>query len=241
MKNQSRLVWLLGCIGFFVHFISLSGCATGPSEQRIDNIPMYGQPEIPRPDFLKKADEDFIKQATAGIGSREAASKAWFAEAERFMSQGNLDFAMRRYNQSWLLNPNNYQPYWGFGRAMLERDKMNEAIGHLEKAIKLCDDPYQKVAIISDTGTAYSYYAESIPSSKGEEKARSFQLANKYFVDGTKLDPSYPNIWERWAHSLYREGKYSESWEKIKKARAIGARDTDIFVGNLKKKMPEPK
>lgn len=113
MKNRSRLVWLLGCIGFFVHFISLSGCATGSSEQRIDNIAMYGQPEIARPDFLKKADEDFIKQATSGFGSREAASKAWFAEAEKFMSQRNLDFAMRRYNQSWLLNPNNYQPYWG--------------------------------------------------------------------------------------------------------------------------------
>lgn len=116
MNNYPRLLWLLGCTGIVMSLIAVSGCATGPTEQRIDNIPMYGQPEIPRPDFLKKADEDFIKQATSAIGSREAASKAWYAEAERFMSQGNLDFAMRRYNQSWLLDPNNYQPYWGFAR-----------------------------------------------------------------------------------------------------------------------------
>jgi len=37
------------------------------------------------------------------------------------MSEGNLDYAMRRYNQSWLLNPNNYQPYWGFGRILLQQ------------------------------------------------------------------------------------------------------------------------
>jgi hypothetical protein len=65
---------------------------------------MYGQPEIPRPDFLKKADEVFIKQAVAGLGSREKASEAWWLEGEKYMAQGNLDFAMRRYNQSWLLN-----------------------------------------------------------------------------------------------------------------------------------------
>lgn len=241
MNKPFRLSWLLGCAAISAHLLTLSGCATAPVEQRIDNIPMYGQPEIPRPDFLKKADEDFIKQATSGFGSREAASKAWFAQAERFMNQGNLDYAMRRYNQSWLLNPNNYQPYWGFGRAMLERNKMHEAIQHLEKAIQLCDDSYQKVAIISDTGTAYSYFAESIPSSPAEEKARLFQLANKHFMESTKLDPTYANAWERWAHSLYREGKYAESWEKINKARSTGARDTEIFIGNLEKKMPEPK
>jgi len=37
----------------------LDGCAT-ESRTRIDNIPMYGQPAIERPDVLKKADEDFF-------------------------------------------------------------------------------------------------------------------------------------------------------------------------------------
>jgi len=139
MSIHSGLFRFIGCGAVIALIWSISGCATGPAEQRIDNIPMYGQPNIPRPDVLKKADEDFIKQASSSFGgNREAASKAWFVEADKFMSQGNLDYTMRRYNQSWLLNPNSYQPYWGFGRVMLERDKMDEAIGYLEKAIKLC-------------------------------------------------------------------------------------------------------
>src|SRR3989344_8037606 len=154
MNKHSRLLRLLGCAGIALLLIAASGCATGPAEQRIDNIPMYGQPEIPRPDFLKKADEDFIKQATSGFGNREAASKAWYAEADKFMSQGNLDYAMRRYNQSWLLNPNNYQPYWGFARVMDARDNYDGAFKYFKKANELINDPFQKPALLSDAAIA---------------------------------------------------------------------------------------
>lgn len=242
MINHFRVVWLLGCFGLFIYFVSLSGCATVPSEQRIDNIPMYGQPDIPRSEFLKESDEDFIKQASSGFeGSRETASKAWFSEAERFMREGNLDYAMRRYNQSWLLNPNNYQPYWGFGRVMLERDKIDESIQFLEKAVKLCDEPYQKVAIISDIGTAYSQKAERIPSGMPQERARYFSSANQRFSESTKLDSKYGNAWYRWSQSLYREGKYAEAWEKLKEARSLNVSISSAYVKDLGQKMPEPK
>lgn len=220
--------------------LTLVGCVTAPSEERIDNIPMYGQPAIQRPDFLKKADEDFIKQAVTGFGSREAASKAWWAQAEKFMNDGNLDYAMRRYNQSWLLDPNNYQPYWGFGRVMTERSKLDEAIEHLEKAKQLCNDSYQKVALLSDLGATYSYKATMLPDNQ-PAKVRYFELANRHFIESTKLDSSYSGSWLRWSHSLYREAKYADAWEKLKKARALGAKNTGAFAGKLAEKMPEPK
>ena len=95
----------------------MNGCASPTGGQRIDNIPMYGQPEITRPDFLKKADEDFIAKASGGFGGdRKAASDAWIAQADKYMREENLDYAMRRYNQAWLLNPDSYKPYWGFAR-----------------------------------------------------------------------------------------------------------------------------
>jgi len=89
-----------------LELIVLSGCVSGGGT-RIDNFPMYGQPGIERPEFLKKADAEFIEKAVSGIGSREDASEVWWHEADRYMNEGNLDYAMRRYNQSWLLNPNN--------------------------------------------------------------------------------------------------------------------------------------
>src|SRR5688572_21838395 len=170
-------------------WIVLSGVIAGScgsvaaQEQRIDNVPMYGQPAIARPEHLKKADEDFIKEAVAGLGTREVASKAWHAQGEEYMQKRNLDFAMRRYNQSWLLNPNNYQPYWGFGRVMLESGKFEEAIQHLEKARELVDDPHQKTAVLVDLGTAYSVRAETVAKSNTSEGARLFALANQTYTE----------------------------------------------------------
>lgn len=220
----------------------LASCATPPSGERVDNLPMYGQPQLTRPDALKKADEEFINQAAAGLGSREQASKAWAAQADRFMAQGNLDFAMRRYNQSWLLNPSNYQPHWGFGRVLIERGKVDAAIEHLERANQLVDDPYQRVALLADTGTAYSIKADQTPASRAAERARNFQRANRLYEESVAADPKYGNAWSRWASSLYFEGRYAEAWEKVNKARSLDASAVPpAFLRALASKMPEPK
>jgi tetratricopeptide (TPR) repeat protein len=215
----------------------MASCA--PAGQRIDNIPMYGQPAIPRPELLKKADEDFIKNATAGFGSREVASKAWFSEGQKFTDAGNLDYATRRYNQSWLLNPKNYQPYWGFGRVMVALEKYDEAIEYFEKAKQLIDDQYQKVALLSDTAVAYSLKASRISTSDQKGAAQYSTIANEHFQQSTTLDPSYTNSWRNWGWSLYYEGRYAEAWEMAKKARSLG----DVFVPKLiealSQKIPE--
>ena len=211
-------------------------------EQRIDNIPMYGQPAIPRPEQLKKADEDFIKEAVAGLGTREAASKAWFAQGEEFLQKRNLDFAMRRYNQAWLLNPNNFQPYWGFGRVMLERGKFDEAIEHLERSKALVDDQRQKIALLVDLGTAYSVKAEAVSKASTADGARLFALANQAYSEALSVEPKYGNGWRRWAMSLYEQGDYAQAWEKVKQARAQNARPLPpAFLRALEQKMPEPR
>lgn len=225
--------------GYLMTLLFLAGCATAPGT-RIDNLPMYGQPAIERSAFLKKADEDFIKQATGGFGSREQASKAWYAQAEKFMREGNMDYAMRRYNQSWLLNPDNYQPYWGFARVVAEQDKFDDAIAYLEKSKILCDDNYQKVALLADAGAIYSYKADSIPETNHDERARFFKLANQSFTESINLDPTYSISWLCWSQSLFREGRYAEAWEKLKKARSLGARENDAYLKKLEQKMPDP-
>lgn len=219
----------------------LFGCVT-TGGTRIDNVPMYGQPNVQRPDELKRADEDFIKQVSEGFGSREKASQAWASQGDKFFSEGNLDFAMRRYNQSWLLNPNNYRSYWGFGRVMLEQGKIGEAIQHLEKSKQLCDDQFQKAALLTDLGSAYTAQAASAPNAGGPDQARLFSLANKNFAESTSLDATYGNSWRRWAMSLYEQGNYADAWEKVKQSRKQNARPLPPqFIRALEQKMPEPK
>lgn len=217
----------------------LSGCVT-TGGTRIDNVPMYGQPALERPDALKRADEEFIKQASERLGGRERASVAWWMEGDKYMREGNLDYAMRRYNQSWLLNPHSFRPYWGFGRVLLEQGQLDESIKHLEKANQLVDDEYQKVALLTDTASVYSVKANS--SANGStERMKYFSLANRHFEESSRLDPTYPNSWRRWARSLYFEGRYAEAWQKVNAARSRGAQCAPQFIRALEEKMHEPK
>ena len=207
---------IFSCLPILLVALLLTSCASVPNEKRIDNLPMYGQPEIPRLEYMQKADEDFIRRAAAGFGGdRHKASIAWHTQAEKFMAEGNVHYAMRRYNQSWLLDPENYLPYWGFGRVMVDRDKIDEAIKYFETANALFNDPYQKSSLFSDTGSVYSYKAESIPSEKITERKYYFDLANQYFKNSTLDDPSYPIPWYRWAFSLYEQGRYEDAWKKL--------------------------
>lgn len=201
--------------------------AATSAEERLDNLPMYGQPAVPRPEVLRQADKDFITNAVAGFGgSREAASKAWDAQGNRYLQEGNLDYAMRRYNQAWLLDPSSYRPYWGFARVMLQTDRLDDAISHFETAKVLCKDNDQKAALLSDAGTAYSH-------------AGMFDRANEQFVESTALDPAYGAAWYRWSQSFYRQGNYAEAWSKLKRARSLGARVSDAYVRALSEKLPE--
>ncbi len=236
-KNYFSICLLLCCAFEFF------SCVTIPNDQRIDDIPMYGQPDISRPLFMKKLDQDFIKKAASGFGgNRKEASRAWAAVADDFLNNGNIHYAMRRYNQSWLLDPDSYKPYWGFGQIMVIRKKYDDAILYLEKAKKLIDDPYQKVALLVDAAIAYSYKAQSFSDNQTEERKRYFAIANSHFKESTILEETFPKSWQRWAYSLYDEGNYSEAWEKIEKARSLGADPyPKAFIDDLNSKMPEPK
>ncbi len=212
--------------------------------QKIDNppinlIPMYGYPNIEKSVVQKKADEDFIRTVIGNSGSRENASKEFAAEGWRYRSKGDAANAMRRFNQSWLLNPNYYQPYWGFGALLLAQRKAAEAATHYEKALSLIDDDGEKTRLLTDAARAYS-----IQGSTATAKMKSgefFGKANSLFREALELDPQYGNAYRAWALSLYMEGNYIKAWDMVKKLRGLGGRDLPSgFIDALSRKMPEP-
>lgn len=202
---------------------------------------MYGQPRIPRPAALQKADADFVRKVTTDFGDAKKASNLWIDQAERFIEQRNLDYAMRRYNQAWLLDSTNYRAFWGFGRVSLELSKYTETIDHLERARELCGDDYQRPALLADLGTGYSCKAKYEVGLTSDERRALFDKANQCFEQSTQQDPRYSSSWKRWAMSLHRETRFADAWAKVKQARALGVADfPPEFLASLSKDMPEP-
>ena len=203
---------------------------------------MYGQPGIARAESLKKVDEDLIRDATFRFGNRQAASRALAEQGWASVRKGILDTAMRRFNEAWLLNPKNYQAFWGFGAVLSEQGKLAEAIEQLETARELVDDPKQRVALLSDLGSVHSSYGARLPADKQLDRARHFVIANSRFTESLEMDPNYGRSWREWAFSLYEQERYSEAWVKAKRAMELNSEPFPPgFLDTLRKKVPEAK
>lgn len=247
MRSGLRMMVYASCavtVGLVCWFgcVLLSPDAMAAQSHSTDQLPMFGQPAMVRPEDLKKADEAFVRDSTLRFGSRQAGSNALAAKGWAAVRTKQSDLAMQYFNQAWLLNSKNYRVFWGFGALMSERGKLIEAIEHLETARELMDDPVQRVALLCDLGTVHSEYAARLPADRELERAQHFVKANSRFTESLENDPKYAMSWREWAMSLYEQGRYSEAWIKVQRARELRAEPFPAeFLKKLSTKMPEPK
>lgn len=201
---------------------------------------MYGYSNIDKTTAQKKADQTFIDTVTANSGSREKASMEFAGEAWRNYKAGDYLTAMRKFNQSWLLNPDNYFAHWGFGALLFDQGKTDEAISHYNKVLSTTDNIEEKPRLLTDAARAYSKRAYIEPD---KLKSKEFFLkTNSLYKEALTLDPHYDNAYRDWPRSLYLEGNYEKAWEVIKQSRTFGSREiSQEFIEILSKKMPEPK
>jgi tetratricopeptide (TPR) repeat protein len=232
---------LIPLILWLIIQLSFAGAAIAQRTDAI-NLPMYGQPAIVRPENLKRADEDFVRDATLKYGSREAAGRAMAAQGWEAIRDRKLDLAMQRFNQSWLLSPKNYQAFWGFGAVLSEQGKLAEAIEQLQTARQLIDDPSQVSALLCDIGAVQSEYAAHLPPDKQLERAQHFIIANQSFTASVERNPNYAAGWREWAISLYKQERYSEAWIKAQRAKELKAEPfPSDFLRDLQSKIASPK
>jgi len=238
-QRAARAIALLLCAGALFFPAPRLG---GAQSDSTDTLPMFGQPKIARPENLKQADESFIRDATFRYKTRQAASGAFTTQAWTAVRSGQLDVAMQRFNQAWLLNPKSYGVFWGFGAVLSRRGKLTEALEHLENARQLIDDPTQRVALLCDLGAVHSEYAARLPPDRQLERAQQFVIANSRFTESLENDPQFAPSWREWAMSLYDQERYAEAWVKVKQARENRAEPFPAgFLEKLSAKMPEPK
>lgn len=86
----------------------LVACATPINER-----PMYGGRE--KTPAMREADARFIQDCIADGTNREAASREVSQLGWQYFFRNDFSTAMKRFNQDWLLDPNNPEAYWGFG------------------------------------------------------------------------------------------------------------------------------
>ena len=123
------VVVLLVCCG-------LSEGHAGPNQYPANEVPMYGH--ITKTPAMLVADKVFIDTVLSTGMTREQGAEHSAGRGWRAMSEGDVKTAIKRFNQAWLLDPDNSSAFWGFGVVLHARDGLcGEAFEMFEKALLL--------------------------------------------------------------------------------------------------------
>jgi TPR repeat protein len=153
---------------------------------------MYGYPDVEKTEHQKSADEQFIKHFSDSAASRKKAGMEFAGRGWYYLQQGDDATSMRRFNQSWLLDPGNYLPYWGFGVLLKRQHKAAEATPHFDKALLLIDDKdKEKPRLLADAAKAYVARGRDVRSSDQVKSAGFLEKARSLAHEVFKLDPEF--------------------------------------------------
>ena len=96
--------------------VTASIAASGPYNE----MPMYDSQ--PRPPSVVEADERFFAAVAASGLTRPQGSDQMVALGWVYYSRKDYATAMKRFNQAWLLDPDNGDSFQGFALVVMERD-----------------------------------------------------------------------------------------------------------------------
>ena len=110
--------------------IALVGCASGPRQRNINEIPEYGnQPKSPE---MLQADQEFLALTK---GKEKESFDHMMNVGWSFFKRGNIGTAIKRFNQAWLIDSTRYESYWGFAAAEGRLNNFETSKHYYEKAL----------------------------------------------------------------------------------------------------------
>lgn len=224
-------------------------------DKNTNEIPMYGG--IPKTPEQQAIDNEFIESVVKQFGSKEVAAQnatklAW----QYFYGKNDAKTAMKRFNQAWLLDPNNSDAYYGFAFLSSLEGKTDEAILLYEKSLEL--NPNNPMALAnlarSYKDQAYALYLKKrLQFPDREVKDKLNQALTLYEKAAQLIDTEYDAgvassdndagyIYYQWAVALEFNGEYAKAWEKIKLCRKHDGNNViePAFIKELSRFMPEP-
>ena len=214
-----------------VQFTSLAAA------QPMDQLPMYGGADRMADSSLKAADEKLIVDTTKYYGSREKASQAFVGNGFAYYNRDDLPNAMRRFNQAWLLDPNNPEAYWGFGAVLHDKGKNCEAMAQFQKALSF--GRYVE-GMNPDAARITTLCAVDDKALSDEARNKLLASADALYAEALDKDPNKGYVYGSMATARYWRGQYAEAWEAVRLARANGGKLPEKFLNLLRAKMPEP-
>lgn len=219
----------------------LSGCAikpAAPAQVHSDEAPMYAGADRRAAAALRANDEQQAAEAVQALGSAAAASQAGVEQGYRLYREHQPGMAMRRFNQAWLLNPDNPEVYAGFAAILESQRKLCQAMSMMDRAISLNPPAFR--GIYADAGRIAARCAAEDKTLPPEARIAATTRSDEWYRKGEAVEPDKGYLYASWATAYYWRGQYGEAWTMVHKSRAAGGSPDAEFVRMLRARMPEP-
>ena len=176
--------------------------------------------------FVSGMDEDYhgdLKKA-----SMDMAMRGW-----QYLAAGDLDDAMRRFNQAWLLNKKNGTALWGMAA-------IESSAGHFDDSLKLFTEAEKFVGSEINFSVDYAKALGMAGVQLKDDTLLKYAF-NRFEHNYQKAPQNTLNL-QNWAMTLFSIGRYSEAWAKVKLAEATPNKDNldPRFLAALQTRMPRP-
>ena len=148
---------------------------------------MYGK--VKKCERQIKEDEEFVNSSLKIYTTRANAADKLKNEAWKLFEKNDLNGAMKKFNQTWLLDSSNYNSYWGFGNILGRQKKYTEAIRYFEMGRKL--NPDNAIFYIS-SGSGYAMLYEK--SKKKSDLIKSIQDFKKSISMDSRNGKAYAQL-----------------------------------------------
>jgi Tfp pilus assembly protein PilF len=105
------------------------------AKEDIRLFPKYG--EVPKTKEQKLADQELIDDYVKQEGSRMKAFELLVRLGFNYLYKGDLKTAMYRFNQAWILEPENANCFWGFGAIYFTFGDYENALKQYDEGLKV--------------------------------------------------------------------------------------------------------
>lgn len=188
-----------------------ASCASGPKcSEEINRLPMYGHQA--KCAVQLEADKDFVNYCAKQFKDKKEASDHYVQRAWELLKRNELDSAMFKLNQAWLLDSINADVFLGFGSILGKQQKFNESIPLLERSAFLNPD---NPKTWDNLATSYCNLYAQAPNPELLTKAISS------LKKALSLDPVSTHALTQLALSYYYAGQKDSARVTLAKADSI--------------------
>ncbi|WAC13089.1 tetratricopeptide repeat protein [Dyadobacter pollutisoli] len=155
------------------------------AKENIRLLPKYG--DKPKTKEQLASDSQLIDEYIKQEGSRRNASEVLIKLGFNYLYRGDVRTAMYRFNQAWLLDPENENVFWGWGAIYFT---FNDTIKALEQYDEGLSKNPENSNILTDKATVFmNRYHESKDTASLSSAISLF--SKSYLIDSLNQNTSY--------------------------------------------------